>query len=62
MTRYIVQYRLDYVHRVQVGIEADSPEAAIEQAETAFHDATLWADTAQLPLCSTTTRRLTVSP
>ena len=50
MTRYIVQYRLDYVHRVQVGIEADSPEAAIEQAETAFNDATLWDDTAQMPL------------
>jgi len=50
MTRYIVQYRLDYVHRVQVGIEADSPEAAIEQAETAFNDATLWDDTARLPL------------
>ena len=50
MTRYIVQYRLDYVHRVQVGIEADFPEAAIEQAETAFNEATLWDDTAQLPL------------
>ena len=50
MTRYIVQYRLDYVHRVQVGIEADFPEAAIEQAETAFNDATLWDDTAQMPL------------
>lgn len=50
MTRYIVQYRLDYVHRVQVGIKADSPEAAIEQAETAFNDATLWDDTAQMPL------------
>ncbi|HRH79611.1 MAG TPA: hypothetical protein PLW81_01030 [Thiobacillaceae bacterium] len=50
MTRYIVQYRLDYEHRVQVGIEADSPEAAIDQAQTAFDNATLWEDTAQLPL------------
>ncbi len=50
MSRYIVQYRLAYEHRVQVGIEAASPEAAIEQAETAFNDATLWDDTAQLPL------------
>jgi hypothetical protein len=50
MTRYIVQYRLDYEHRVQVGIETDSPEAAIEQAETAFNNATLWDDTEQMPL------------
>lgn len=50
MTRYIVQYRLDYEHRVQVGIEADSPEAAIEQAETAFNNATLWDDTERMPL------------
>jgi hypothetical protein len=50
MTRYIVQYRLDYVHRVQVGIEADSSEAAIDRAQAAFDNATLWEDTAQLPL------------
>lgn len=50
MTRYIVQYRLDYEHRVQVGIEADSPEAAIEQAQAAFDNATLWSDTGQMPL------------
>ena len=50
MTRYIVQYRLDYEHRVQVGIEADSPEAAIDRAQAAFDNATLWEDTAQLPL------------
>jgi hypothetical protein len=29
MNRYIVQYGLDYEHRVLVGIEAASPEAAI---------------------------------
>jgi len=50
MTRYIVQYRLDYVHRVQVGIEADSPETAIDQAQVAFDDATLWSDTGRMPL------------
>ena len=50
MTRYIVQYRLDYEHRVQVGIEADSPEAAIDRAQAAFDNATLWEDTAQLPM------------
>lgn len=50
MTRYIVQYRLDYEHRVQVGIEADSPEVAIEMAEATFNNATLWDDTRQMPL------------
>ena len=50
MTRYIVQYVLDYQHRVQVGIHPASPEAAIEQAETAFDNATLWDDTGQMPL------------
>ena len=50
MNRYIVQYRLDYQHRVQVGIHAASPEAAIDRAQAAFDNATLWADTAQMPL------------
>jgi len=38
MTRYVVQYSLDYEHRVQVGIEADSPEAAIGLAKAAFEN------------------------
>ena len=50
MTRYIVQYVLDYQHRVQVGIHAASPEAAIEKAQSAFDTATLWDDTGQMPL------------
>jgi len=50
MTRYVVQYSLDYEHRVQVGIEAASPEAAIEQAEAAFDTGTIWDDTGQMPL------------
>ena len=50
MTRYIVQYVLDYQHRVQVGIHAASPEAAIEKAQAAFDNATLWLDTGQMPL------------
>ncbi len=50
MTRYIVQYVLDYQHRVQVGIHAASPEAATEKAQAAFDTATLWDDTGQMPL------------
>lgn len=50
MTRYIVQYVLDYQHRVQVGIEADSPEAAVDMAQVAFDNATLWSDTGRMPL------------
>jgi hypothetical protein len=50
MTHYIVQYGLDYEHRVQVGIEAASPEAAIELAQAAFDAGTIWDDTGQMPL------------
>jgi hypothetical protein len=50
MTRYIVQYRLDYQHRVQVGIEATSPEAAIDLAQAAFDNATIWSYTGRMPL------------
>jgi len=40
------------VHRVSVGITADSPEAAQQFAEQAFNDATIWDDTAVMPLLS----------
>jgi len=50
MNRYIVQYRLDYQHRVQVGIHAATPEAAIKKAQAAFDNATLWDDTGRMPL------------
>lgn len=50
MKRYVVEYELAYEHRVQVGIRARSPAAAIRQAEQAFADATLWDDTAAMPL------------
>ncbi|MDX8128133.1 hypothetical protein QLH52_12630 [Methylomonas sp. OY6] len=47
---YVVSYEIDYVHRVSVGITADSPEAAQLIAEQAFNDATIWDDTAAMPL------------
>jgi hypothetical protein len=50
MNRYIVQYGLDYVHRVLVGIEADSPEEAIQKAQLAFDEGAIWDDTGLMPL------------
>ena len=48
----MVSYEIDYVHRVSVGITADSPESAQQIAEQAFNDATIWDDTAAMPLLS----------
>ncbi|HQU15476.1 MAG: hypothetical protein B7Z66_12190 [Chromatiales bacterium 21-64-14] len=48
--RYVVQYELPYTHRVQVGIEADSPEAAVKEAERLFDEGEIWDDTATAPL------------
>ena len=50
MERYVVEYELDYKHRVQVGVEAISGEEAEKQAEQAFADGTIWDDTAEMPL------------
>jgi hypothetical protein len=50
MTRYVVEYELPYTHRVRVGIEAESPEAASEKAKRLFDDAKLWCDTEEIPL------------
>ncbi|NOV30743.1 hypothetical protein [Methylomonas sp. ZR1] len=49
---FVVSYEIDYVHRVSVGITADSPEAAQQIAEQAFNDATIWDDTVAMPLLS----------
>ena len=50
MNRYIVQYGLDYEHRVLVGIEAASSEEAIQKAQQAFDEGAIWDDTGQMPL------------
>jgi hypothetical protein len=47
---FVVSYEIDYVHRVSVGIEAESPEVAQQIAEQAFNEATIWDDTAAMPL------------
>jgi len=47
---FVVSYEIDDVHRVSVGIEAESPEVAQQIAEQAFNEATIWDDTAAMPL------------
>jgi hypothetical protein len=47
---FVVSYEIDDVHRVSVGIEAESPELAQQIAEQAFNEATIWDDTAAMPL------------
>jgi len=49
---FVVSYEIDYVHRVSVGITAECPESAQQIAEQAFNDATIWDDTAAMPLLS----------
>lgn len=49
-TRFVVEYELDYKHRVQVGVAASSADEAAELAERAFNSGTLWDDTAEMPL------------
>lgn len=48
--KYIVGYSLPYFHHVQVGIEADTPDKAIECAQALFDDAAIWDDTLEYPL------------
>ncbi len=48
--KFIVQYTLPYEHCVQVGIEAASPKAAIQQAEALFEEGEIWQDTPEIPL------------
>lgn len=50
IVRYIVEYRLDYEHRVQVGIKATSRDEAIRKAQQAFDEGSLWDDTKHMPL------------
>lgn len=48
--KYVIQYTLPYEHRVMVGIEAETPEAATAKAEKLFDDGEIWQDTAEVPL------------
>lgn len=46
----IVEYTLDYVHRVQVAVPSCSDADAIAKAEEAFDNATIWDDVPSMPL------------
>lgn len=48
--RYVLEYELPYVHTVQVGIEAASPEAAEQRAFTLFDAGAIWNNTDKVPL------------
>lgn len=50
MCRYVVEYALDYEHRVQVGFKARSADAAVRKAQQAFDKGSLWNDTEKMPL------------
>jgi hypothetical protein len=50
MRRFVVQYELPYTHRVQVGIEAETPEQAIAKAQALFDAGDIWDDTPDVPL------------
>jgi len=49
-TRYVLEYELPYVHTVQVGIEATSPEAAEQRAFALFDAGEIWDNTDETPL------------
>jgi hypothetical protein len=48
--KYVIQYELPYVHRVQIGIEAGSQEEAIARAQQLFDSGDIWNDTPDIPL------------
>lgn len=50
MPKFIVEYALDYVHTVRVGVDAESAQTAGEHARNAFDAGTLWDDTPAMPL------------
>ncbi|MBK6744184.1 MAG: hypothetical protein IPG66_14950 [Hydrogenophilales bacterium] len=46
----IVEYRIDYTHRVQVGVVADCDDTAIALAQAAFDAGAIWDNTPEMPL------------
>lgn len=50
MPKFIAQYELPYIHRVQVGIEAADIDQAIAAAETMHRQGSLWDNTPDAPV------------
>lgn len=46
----IVEYCIDYTHKVQVGVPSESDQEALDTAQAAFDAGTLWDDTPEMPL------------
>lgn len=46
----IVEYRIDYTHRVQVGVPSESDQEALDTAQAAFDAGAIWDDTPEMPL------------
>lgn len=50
--KFAVTYTLPYAHRVIVGVQASSAEAAVRVARRAFDAGSIWDDTTSMPLLS----------
>ena len=50
--KFVVSYQIDYIHWVSVGTEAVNEREAQQRAEQAFNAATIWDNTATMPLLS----------
>lgn len=50
MPKFIVMREVPLIHRIELGIEAMTAEAAVERARRASRAGTLWDDTAAMPL------------
>lgn len=50
LERYVVEYEVPHIHRVQVGVFAESDEDAASKAEKAFDIGDIWDDTPDMPL------------
>lgn len=48
--KFVVRYRLPYLHEVEVGIEAPNAQIAQKRAQRLFDAVTLWDDTERVPL------------
>lgn len=50
LKKFVVTYTIDYHHRVVVGVTASDSKAAIKLASDAFDEASIWDNTAEMPL------------
>ena len=50
LKKIAVTYTIDYHHRVVVGVTASDSDIAIEMATKAFDEASIWDNTADMPL------------